>query len=123
MLNFLVFNGINGIWITKCKAWLTRPKLAGLALLTAAGNVMASTTGSMPWDSPLKTLQEDLTGPLAAVVGSLAFFVAGAMLVFGREEMHGFVKVLLYIIMGIAVLANGPNIMSTLGINQGALVF
>ena len=100
-----------------------RVLLIGAALTVAAGKAMASSSGSMPWDSTLTILSNDLTGPTAYTVGTIAIFAAGGVLVFGREELHGFVKTICYIVLAVALLINGPNIMQLLGSNQGALIF
>jgi len=84
-----------------------------------------STTGdcSMPWDSPLKNLQADLTGTVATAVGVIAFFAAGVTLVMGGEEMNGIVKRVMYIVLGVALVVLGDKALSALGlVSSGALV-
>ena len=49
-----------------------------LLLLATMQPALASTGGGLPWDTPLQTLQEDLTGPVATAVSVLALFAAGA---------------------------------------------
>src|SRR3984957_1354823 len=45
----------------------------------------ASTGGSLPWDTPLTTLKNDLTGPVAFTISLLAMVACGAALVLGGE--------------------------------------
>jgi type IV secretion system protein TrbC len=88
-----------------------------LATLTSA---MASTGGGLPWDTPLQTLQNDLTGPVATAVSVLALFAAGAALVFG-EEMGPFIRRVLLLVVAIALLVLGANFLQALGLT-GAVV-
>jgi type IV secretory pathway VirB2 component (pilin) len=67
--------------------WL--PVLA-LALVIAAlfhpiAAYASSTGGSLPWDTPLTTLKNDITGPVAITISLLAMVACGAALVFGGE--------------------------------------
>lgn len=91
--------------------------LLALATLRSA---LASTGGGLPWDTPLQTLQNDLTGPVATAVSVLALFAAGAALVFG-EEMGPFIRRVLLLVVAIALLVLGTNLLSALGLT-GAVV-
>jgi len=82
--------------------------------------VLASTGGGLPWDTPLQTLQNDLTGPVATAVSVLALFAAGAALVFG-EELGPFVRRALLLVVAIAFLVLGSNFLSALGLT-GAVI-
>jgi type IV secretory pathway VirB2 component (pilin) len=82
--------------------------------------VLASTGGGLPWDTPLQTLQNDLTGPVATAVSVMALFAAGAALVFG-EELGPFVRRALLLVVAIAFLVLGTNFLSALGLT-GAVV-
>jgi type IV secretion system protein VirB2 len=82
--------------------------------------VMASTGGGLPWDTPLQTLQNDLTGPVATTVSVLALFAAGAALVFG-EELGLFVRRALLLVVAIAFLVLGNNFLTALGLTGAVL--
>lgn len=84
------------------------------------GTARAATSGSLPWDSALMTLQNNLTGPVATAISTVAFLAAGAALVFG-EELGGIVKKLLAIVMAVALIVLGNKFLSALGLT-GALV-
>jgi len=88
-----------------------------IATLQAA---LASTGGGLPWDSPLQTLQNDLTGPVATTVSVLALFAAGAALVFG-EELGLFVRRALLLVVAIAFLVLGNNFLTALGLTGAVL--
>lgn len=90
------------------------------ALLAGAGLAQASTSGGLPWDSAITTLQNDLTGPVATGISTIAFLAAGASLVFG-EEMGGIAKKALYIVLGVSFIVMGNKFLAVLGL-VGALV-
>lgn len=94
----------------------------GVAMGVAAQSEMASatTTGSLPWDGPIKTLTNNLTGPVATGISIVAFLAAGAALVFG-EELGGIAKKALYVVMGIALIVFGNSFMSDLGITGAVM--
>jgi type IV secretion system protein VirB2 len=92
------------------------PTLA-LAMLAPA---LASTGGGLPWDTPLQTLQNDLTGPVATTVSVVALFAAGAALVFG-EELGLFVRRALLLVIAIAFLVLGSNFLTALGLTGAVL--
>lgn len=81
----------------------------------------ASTTSSLPWDGPLTTLQNSLTGPVATAISVIAFLAAGAALVFG-EELGGIAKKALYVVLGVSFMVMGNKFLSALGLT-GSLVF
>ena len=91
--------------------------LLTIAMLAPA---MASTGGGLPWDTPLQTLQNDLTGPVATTVSVLALFAAGAALVFG-EELGLFVRRALLLVVAIAFLVLGTNFLTALGLSGAVL--
>jgi type IV secretion system protein VirB2 len=93
----------------------------GIVLAAVPGIASAGTTGgTMPWDGPLTTLVNNLTGPVATAVAVGAFFVAGAILVFG-EDMSAFVRRLLMTVIAVSLLVFGTQILSDLGIT-GAMI-
>jgi type IV secretion system protein VirB2 len=91
--------------------------LFAIAMLRSA---LASTGGGLPWDTPLQTLQNDLTGPVATAVSVLALFAAGAALVFGEELGH-LVRRALLLVVAIAFLVLGNNFLTALGLT-GAVI-
>ncbi len=92
---------------------------ANTLLIGAAAN--ASTTSSLPWDGPLTTLQNSLTGPVATAISVIAFLAAGAALVFG-EELGGIAKKALYVVLGVSFMVMGNKFLSALGLT-GSLIF
>jgi type IV secretion system protein VirB2 len=89
-------------------------------VLAALEPASASTGGGLPWDAPLQTLQDDLTGPVATTISVLALFSAGAALVFG-EELGSFVRRALLLVVAIAFLVLGSNFLTGLGLTGSLL--
>ncbi|MGC9217383.1 TrbC/VirB2 family protein [Acidithiobacillus sp.] len=97
--------------------------MAGLLADMLPASAFASTAGGgggMPWDGPLQTITESLTGPVAMAIAIGAFFVAGAILVFG-EDMSAFVRRLLMVVIAVCLLVFGNKFLSAMGIT-GATV-
>jgi len=98
-----------------------------LARLASIGSVFipklalaSSTGGTLPWDTPLQTLKNDITGPVAFTIALLAMVAAGAILIH-RGELDDFVRRLLLVTMVAAFLVGVVNFASALGIS-GAIV-
>jgi type IV secretion system protein TrbC len=70
---------------------------------------LASSSGSLPWETPLKTLQESITGPVAGAIGLAAVAIAGAMLVFGGE-LNDFARRMAFIVLVLGVLLGSSSI-------------
>ena len=81
----------------------------------------ASTAGGgLPWDGPLTTLKNDLTGPVAFTISLLAMVACGAALVFGGE-INEFVRRIIMLVLVVALITGVVNVASALGIT-GAVV-
>jgi type IV secretion system protein VirB2 len=91
-----------------------------VAWLGVIASAAASTTGSLPWDAPLTTLANDLTGPVATALSTGGLFAAGGTLIWGGE-LGGFVAMCLRVVAAIALLVLGANFLSALGLT-GAMV-
>jgi type IV secretory pathway VirB2 component (pilin) len=104
------------------KTW--KPVLGGLALgaLACHPNLAhaANAGGSLPWDTPLTTLRNDITGPVAFTISLLAMVACGAALVFGGE-VNEFIRRLIMLVLVAAFLVGVTNLASALGIS-GAIV-
>jgi type IV secretion system protein VirB2 len=80
----------------------------------------SSTGGSLPWDTPLTTLKNDITGPVAFTISLLAMVACGAALVFGGE-INEFVRRIVMLVLVCAFIVGVTNLASALGIT-GAVV-
>ncbi len=80
----------------------------------------SSSGGSLPWDTPLQTLKNDLTGPVAFTISLLAMVACGAALVFGGE-INEFIRRIVMLVLVCAFIVGVTNLASALGIT-GAVV-
>lgn len=80
----------------------------------------ASTGGSLPWDTPLTTLRNDITGPVAFTLALLGMVAAGGALVFGGE-INEFIRRIIMVVIVAAFIVAVTNVASALGIT-GAVV-
>jgi type IV secretion system protein TrbC len=109
--------------ILRREDWLSL-LLFALILLTAfhpdAALASSSGGGSLPWDTPLTTLKNDITGPVAFTISLLAMVACGAALVFGGE-IHEFVRRIIMPVLVVSFIVGVTNMASALGIT-GAVV-
>ena len=92
-------------------------------VLAVAPSAFATTGGGgggLPWEGPLTTFRDSITGPVAMTIAVLAIAVAGAMLIFGGE-INNFARMCCYIILVAGLLVSANNIMTTL-YGAGAVV-
>ncbi len=101
------------------KNFISKRTALAVAMLYTA-HAEASTSGGLPWDGPIQTLQNDLTGPVATGISVVAFLAAGAALVFG-EELGGIAKKAMYVVLGVAMIVMGNRFLAALGL-QGAMI-
>ncbi len=92
-----------------------------IALCAVWNNALAGTTTGLPWEAPLVTVQNSITGPVAMAIAVLAMCVSGVALAFG-EEISGFVRRLLMLVLAISILVSSSSIISTLFGVSGALI-
>jgi len=64
------------------------------------GSAFAGGTG-MPWEGPLTTILESITGPVAKIAGVIAICITGLALAFG--EGGGLMRKILGIVFGLSI--------------------
>lgn len=108
---------------------LRRPVALGLmvglgCVLAAHGAHAADTTGGggagLPWESPLNTLKQSFSGPVAFVVALLGIIVGGATLIWGGEVSE-FARRMVYLVLVICILVFA-NTLLTGALFTGAMV-
>lgn len=82
---------------------------------------MAGTTGTMPWESPLRVIAQSLTGPVAFSVAIIGIFATGATLMWGGE-MNEFARRAALMGLIVAVIVFATNILASAFGVTGALV-
>lgn len=92
---------------TAAFAFLT---IAGVVL--AAGPAFAGSSGtSMPWETPLQTVQDSLSGPVAKAVGIIAIVVTG--LGFAFSEGGSAMRKGIGIVFGLAIAFTATTFITT----------
>ena len=93
-----------------------------LLLLAApdAAQAAASGGGGLPWETPLETLRDSITGPVAYAISLMGVVAAGAALVFGGE-INDFIRRIIVLVLVISLIIFSTNILSTL-FNAGAVI-
>lgn len=99
---------------------LARPGLAALALFLAGSPAARAGTGGtdLPWNAPLQTVTDNLTGPTAKTIAALAFVLGGAMWMFTSHEQGA--KRFGQALFGVAIVLGAVNLVNALGF-QGAI--
>ena len=84
--------------------------IAGVAL--AAGPAFAGGSGtSMPWETPLQTVQDSLSGPVAKAIGIIAIVVTG--LGFAFSEGGSAMRKGIGIVFGLAIAFTATTFITT----------
>lgn len=92
--------------------------LLGLALPDTA---FASDVGrGLPWETPLQTIRDSITGPVAYAISLMGVVVAGAMLIWGGE-INEFVRRIIMLVLVISLIVAASNLLKTLFVS-GAMI-
>ena len=95
--------------------------MTGFALVSSAVSYASSTSTGLPWETPLQTVQQSLTGPVAAGISVVGIAAGGMALVFGGE-LSEFAKRSCYAVIATAVIVGAGTIMSTLFSSSSAVI-
>ena len=88
--------------------------LLGIVMLFLGSPVFATTgTTGLPWEAPLQTLQNSISGPVAVLIAIIALAAIGVTLIFGGE-WNEFARRGVFAVCAIALLVGGAVIMTTL---------
>jgi type IV secretion system protein TrbC len=94
-----------------------------LALLALAGTAHAATGGGgLPWENPLNTLVNSVSGPVATGASILGIVGAGAILIFAGGHVNEFVRAVLFLVLVIGLVISAKNTLTALGFAAGAEV-
>lgn len=97
-----------------------RLSLGALCALVCAGAANAATGGSMPWDTPLTTIENDLTGPVVVAAATIAVVLTGLGFAVGGEGT--FMRRGFGIVFGLAIALMGTSaILTFFGSSAGAV--
>ena len=96
------------------KTFLAASAVAALLVLHLGSQALASSGGSLPWESPLQQIQQSITGPVAGFIALAAVAVAGGMLIFGGE-LNDFARRLMYVVLVAGILLGATQIVALFG--------
>jgi type IV secretory pathway VirB2 component (pilin) len=100
-------------------------KIILLAVILAA---LASTAhaatggGGLPWETPLQTLSNSVTGSVAYSISLIGIVGAGGVLIFAGGMVNEFLRAVLFCVLVIALIIAAKNTMSAFGFGAGATV-
>lgn len=101
-------------------ALLALAALSFLAFDPGTAHAATAGGGTLPWDTPLTTLRQDITGPVAFTISLLGIVACGAALVFGGE-INEFIRRIIMLVLVVSFIVAATNFASALGIT-GAVV-
>lgn len=105
----------------KNKSFAKRVAFATAWMAIATSRAFAGTATGMPWESPLTTLKDSLSGPVAMAISIIAIVVCGCLLIFGGE-IGDFAKKMILLVLVIAMIVAANSVLSTLFGTTGALL-
>ena len=93
-----------------------------LSLAVLAPEAVAGTGGgALPWESPLQTIADSISGPVAYAISLIGIVVAGAMLVWGGE-INEFARRIIMLVLVISLIVFATQLLSTLFNVSGAVI-
>jgi type IV secretion system protein TrbC len=102
--------------LTIISMWL----LVGL-VLCAPRTAHAATGGAgLPWETPLTTLSNSVTGPVAYAVSLIGIVGAGGILIFAGGQVNEFLRAVLFCVLVIAFIIAAKNTLTSFGFAAGA---
>jgi type IV secretory pathway VirB2 component (pilin) len=86
-----------------------------LCALTLPNDVYAAGTagGGLPYESALTRLRASITGPVAFTLSLIGIVGAAGALIFGGE-LTGFLRMMVFLVLLIAILVGAQNVLTTL---------
>jgi len=92
---------------------------AGVALMVGSPAWASSSGTAMPWEAPLTTIQDSLSGPVAKAVGIIAIVITG--LAFAFSEGGSAMRKGIGIVFGLAIAFTATTFVSSFfNITSGA---
>jgi type IV secretory pathway VirB2 component (pilin) len=90
-------------------------------VLCAPRTALAATGGAgLPWETPLTTLSNSVTGPVAYAVSLVGIVGAGGILIFAGGQINEFLRAVLFCVLVIALIISAKNTLTAFGFAAGA---
>ena len=93
-----------------------------VALLLPVAAHAATGGGGLPWETPLQTLSNSISGPVAYGVSLIGLVVCGGVLIMMGGELNHFARTVIQAVLVISFIVAGKNTMSTFGWGAGAQI-
>lgn len=89
--------------------------LLALCVITSPHEAYAAGTagGGLPYESALTRLRASITGPVAFTLSLIGIVGAAGVLIFGGE-LTGFLRMMVFLVLLIAILVGAQNVLTTL---------
>ena len=89
--------------------------LLTLCVITSPHEAYAAGTagGGLPYESALTRLRASITGPVAFTLSLIGIVGAAGVLIFGGE-LTGFLRMMVFLVLLIAILVGAQNVLTTL---------
>ena len=94
--------------------------LVMFAVLVPMAAHAATGGGGLPWETPLVTLSNSISGPVAYGLSLIGLVVSGGVLIFMGGELNHFARIVVQVVLVISFIIAGKNTMSTFGWGAGA---
>ena len=94
--------------------------LVGMVLCAPRTAHAATGGGGLPWEAPLTTLSNSITGPVAYGVSIIGVVGAGGILIFAGGQINEFLRAVLYVVLVTAFIIAAKNTMTAFGWGAGA---
>jgi type IV secretion system protein VirB2 len=91
-----------------------------IALIPIVGHAATAGGGGLPWETPLQTLSNSISGPVAYAASLIGLVVSGCVLIFMSGELNHFARVVVQVVLVISFIIAGKNTMTTFGWGAGA---
>lgn len=75
--------------------------MAVVVCIMDAREVLAAGGGGMPWETPIQSLVDSITGPVARAIGIVSVFIFGGMMAMSEA---GGLRVVLGIVFGLSIM-------------------
>ena len=83
------------------------------ALVLTSPDAFAGTTTGLPWETPLTTIMNSLTGPVALAISLISITITGGVLVFGGD-LGEFARRSILLVLVIGLIVAAASVLTTL---------
>jgi type IV secretory pathway VirB2 component (pilin) len=91
--------------------------------LLIAGSAQCATGGAgLPWETPLTTLSNSVSGPVAYAVSLVGIVGAGGILIFASGHVNEFLRSIFFIVLVISFVIAAKNTLTAFGFAAGSVI-